>query len=292
MIRKGIILAGGCGSRLYPLTLVAGKQLQPVYDKPMIYYPLSTLMIAGVREICIVSTPQDTPRFETLLGDGRQWGLSFTYRIQPEPKGIAQAFLVAEDFIAGDPVALILGDNIFHGHYWDAFRATFGRFNRGGHVFAYRVRDPERYGVIEFDADGRVLSVEEKPARPRSPYAIPGLYLFDDQVVPICKSLKPSARGELEITDVIRAYLGRGQLTVTAFGRGMAWLDSGTSRSLHEASAFIAIVEERQGTKIACPEEIALRAGLIDLPAFRNLVAALPKCQYADYLRGLIEEFE
>ena len=292
MVKKGIILAGGSGSRLYPLTRVASKQLQPVYDKPMIYYPLSTLMLGGIRELCIISTPHDLPRFEELLGNGEQWGLRFTYREQPEPKGIAQAFLVAEDFIAGDPVALILGDNIFHGRFGDVFAEIFSNFERGGQIFAYRVRDPQRYGVVEFDKEGKVLSLEEKPESPRSHYAVPGLYLYDAEVVDICKGLKPSARGELEITDVNKTYLDRGDLKVSVFGRGTAWLDTGTSTSLHEASHFISILESRQGTKIGCPEEISLLMGFITLEQFKRLAESLPVCEYSDYLKELGRESE
>ncbi|HOE95454.1 MAG TPA: glucose-1-phosphate thymidylyltransferase RfbA [Candidatus Sumerlaeota bacterium] len=290
MMTKGIILAGGAGSRLYPLSLVASKQLQPVYDKPMIYYPLTTLMLAGIRRICLISTPHDTPRFEALLGDGAQWGLSITYRVQPEPRGIAQAFLIAEDFIADDPVTLILGDNIFHGRF--EFVNIFGQFTRGGHIFAYHVHDPERYGVVEFDKDGRVLSIEEKPRQPRSSFAVPGLYLYDERVVEICKGLKPSARGELEITDVNRAYLELKELRVSLLGRGTAWLDTGTTTSLQEASNFISIIEKRQGYKIGCPEELALRKGFISFDDFIRILDGLPRCEYADYLRGVAEEYQ
>jgi len=288
-MNKGIILAGGAGSRLYPLTLVASKQLQPVYDKPMIYYPLTTLMLGGIRELCIISTPQDVPRFEQLLGDGGQWGISIVYRVQPEPKGIAQAFLIAADWIDGEAVALILGDNLFYGR--TAWGEIFSEFQTGGRIFAYRVHDPERYGVVEFDAAGRVLSIEEKPKAPKSHFAVPGLYLFDEQIVDVCRNLKPSGRGELEITDVNLEYLKKGRLQVSLLGRGTAWLDTGTSSSLQEASNFIAIVERRQGTKVGCPEEVALRRGFIDRARFEKLVAGLPKCEYGDYLRDLVREF-
>jgi glucose-1-phosphate thymidylyltransferase len=290
MITKGIILAGGAGTRLYPLTLVASKQLQPVYDKPMVYYPLTTLMLGGVREICLISTPQDVPRFEQLLGDGSQWGLSIVYRVQPEPKGIAQAFLIAADWIAGRNVALILGDNLFYGRTdWEGI---FRDFERGGRVFAYRVHDPERYGVVEFDASGKVVSIEEKPKQPKSRYAVPGIYLFDGRIVEIVRKQKPSARGELEITDVNVAYLRNGELEVSLLGRGTAWLDTGTSSSLQEASNFISIVERRQGIKVGCPEEVALRRGFIDHERFAALVAALPRCDYSDYLRDVLRELE
>jgi glucose-1-phosphate thymidylyltransferase len=261
-IKKGILLAGGAGSRLYPLTMVASKQLQPVYDKPMIYYPLATLMMAGISDVLIISTPQDTPRFEALLGDGSRWGIRLSYAVQPEPKGIAQAFLVGEEFIAGDPVSLILGDNIFYGKM-DLDR-IIARFDGGAKIFGYYVQDPERYGVVEFDARGQVLNIEEKPAQPKSNYAVPGLYLYDGRVVEMAKALKPSPRGELEITDINREYLRRGELTVERLGRGIAWLDTGTHQSLLEASHFIGTLEARQGLKIACLEEIALRMGYLD----------------------------
>jgi glucose-1-phosphate thymidylyltransferase len=290
MIDKGIILAGGAGTRLYPLTLVASKQLQPVYDKPMIYYPLTTLMLGGIRQVCLISTPHDLPRFEALLGDGSQWGIKIIYRAQPEPKGIAQAFLVAEEFIAGDPVSLILGDNLFYGHF--EFDKLFRSFQLGGHIFAYPVNDPERYGVVEFDGGGKVLSIEEKPAEPRSRYAVPGLYLYDGKVVDICHNLKPSARGELEITDVNRVYLERGELTVSVLSRGFAWLDTGTSTSLKEASDFIALIEARQSLKIGSPEEAARRMHFIDLRQFEELICAMPRCEYASYLISILRDLK
>jgi glucose-1-phosphate thymidylyltransferase len=282
MIKKGIVLAGGAGSRLYPLTLVASKQLQPVYDKPMIYYPLATLMMAGINDILIISTPQDTPRFEALLGDGSRFGIKLSYAVQPEPKGIAQAFLVGEEFIAGQPVCLILGDNIFYGKM--GLDRLAAEFTGGARVFGYPVHDPERYGVVEFDADGRVLSLEEKPAKPRSHYAVPGLYLYDEKVVEITRGLKPSARGELEITDVNLEYLRRGELRVEKLGRGIAWLDTGTHESLLEASHFIGTLEARQGLKIACLEEVAYRTGLLDREQLARVIAETPKSGYRSYL--------
>ncbi len=285
---KGIILAGGAGSRLYPLTLVASKQLQPVYDKPMIYYPLTTLIENGVREFCIISTPHDLPRFRQLLGNGKSWGLSFDYREQAKPAGIAQAFLIAESFIGADPVTLILGDNIFYGA--DGFKKAFAEFNNGATVFGYHVHDPERYGVIEFDATGRAISIEEKPKTPRSNYAVPGLYLYDNQVVAVTKALKPSGRGELEITDVNVEYLRRGQLRVQRLHRGFAWLDAGTSSSLHEASAYVQTIEKRQGIKIGCPEEAAYRNGFISDSDLDKIAAQMPNCEYRDYLRNLLTE--
>jgi len=287
-VKKGIVLAGGAGSRLYPLTLVASKQLQPVYDKPMIYYPLSALMMAGIRDILIISTPHDTPRFEALLGDGHRWGISLTYKVQPEPKGIAQAFLVGEEFIANENVALILGDNIFYGKM--GFDRTVAEFTSGALVFGYPVHDPERYGVVEFDKAGKVLSIEEKPAQPKSHYAIPGLYLYDGQVVELTKSLKPSARGELEITDLNKAYLQKQQLMVEKLGRGIAWLDTGTHESLLEASHFIGTLEARQGLKIACLEEIAFRRGFIDREQMQRVVEETPKSSYRSYLEMVLRD--
>ena len=287
-ITKGIVLAGGAGSRLYPLTLVASKQLQPVYDKPMIYYPLATLMAAGIKDILLISTPQDIPRFQALLGDGARWGISLSYAVQPEPKGIAQAFLIGEQFIGGDPVCLILGDNIFYGKMQlDRLVADFGG---GARIFGYYVHDPERYGVVEFDPEGRVLSIEEKPAVPRTNYAVPGLYLYDGQVVDIARNLQPSPRGELEITDINLRYLERGQLQVERLGRGIAWLDTGTHKSLLEASNFIETLEARQGLKIACLEEIALRRGFIDCSAMQTVIDATPNSSYRDYLQRVLQE--
>jgi len=287
-ITKGIILAGGAGSRLYPLTLVSSKQLQPVYDKPLIYYPLATLMTAGIRDILLISTPHDTPRFEALLGDGSKWGISITYKVQPEPKGIAQAFLVGEEFIDNQAVALILGDNIFYGKM-NLDRIT-AEFQGGARVFGYQVHDPERYGVVEFDCSGKVMSIEEKPQCPKSHYAVPGLYLYDNQVVATAKAIAPSARGELEITDVNLEYLRRGQLTVERLGRGIAWLDTGTHKSLLEASNFIETIESRQGLKIACLEEIALRRGFIDSKQMQQVIEATPNSSYRDYLQRVLNE--
>jgi glucose-1-phosphate thymidylyltransferase len=281
-IEKGIVLAGGAGSRLYPLTLVASKQLQPVYDKPMIYYPLSTLMRAGVRDILIISTPQDTPRFEALLGDGRRWGIKLNYVVQPQPQGIAQAFLVGADFIAGQPVSLILGDNIFYGRM--GLTRIFSEFRSGAKIFGYPVKDPERYGVVEFDEDGKAIGIEEKPARPKSNFAVPGLYLYDGRVVELARALKPSPRGELEITDLNMAYLRRGELMVEQLERGIAWLDTGTHMSLLEASHFIGTLEARQGLKIACLEEVAYRKGFIDRDQFQRVIEATPKSSYREYL--------
>jgi glucose-1-phosphate thymidylyltransferase len=285
---KGIILAGGAGSRLFPLTLVASKQLQPVYDKPMIYYPLTTLIENGVRELCLISTPHDLPRFRHLLGTGKSWGLSIDYHEQARPAGIAQAFLIAESFIGKDPVTLILGDNIFYGS--DGFKRAFSEFQGGASIFGYRVHDPERYGVVEFDDDGRALSIEEKPATPRSHHAVPGLYIYDNQVVEITKNLAPSARGELEITDVNVAYLRRGQLRVYRLSRGFAWLDAGTSSSLHEASAYVQTIEKRQGIKIGCPEEAAYRRGFVSRNELEKLSAQMPNCEYRDYLHRVLAE--
>jgi glucose-1-phosphate thymidylyltransferase len=287
-IKKGILLAGGAGSRLYPLTLVASKQLQPVYDKPMIYYPLATLMMAGISDILIISTPHDTPRFQALLGDGSRWGIRLSYAVQPEPKGIAQAFLVGEEFIANDPVCLILGDNIFYGKM--ELDRLIRDFEGGATIFGYYVQDPERYGVVDFDPQGKVLSIEEKPSAPKSNYAVPGLYLYDGRVVEIAKSMKPSPRGELEITDVNLAYLSRGELSVQRLGRGIAWLDTGTHQSLLEASHFIGTLEARQGLKIACLEEIALRMGYLDCEAMAKVIDDTPKSSYRDYLQRVYNE--
>ena len=289
-IRKGIILAGGAGSRLYPLTLVASKQLQPVYDKPMIYYPLATLMTAGISDILLISTPHDTPRFQALLGDGSRWGIKLSYKVQPEPKGIAQAFLVGEEFIDNQPVCLVLGDNIFYGKM--NLDRIVAEFEGGARIFGYPVHDPERYGVVEFDAAGTVISIEEKPKHPKSHYAVPGLYLYDADVVRTARSIAPSPRGELEITDVNLDYLRRGALTVERLGRGIAWLDTGTHKSLLEASNYIEIIESRQGMKIACLEEIALRRGFIDCRRMRQVIDETPTSPYRDYLQQVYEETE
>jgi len=285
---KGILLAGGAGSRLYPLTLVASKQLQPVYDKPMVYYPLTTLIEGGVREICLISTPHDLPRFRQLLGDGSQWGIHIEYREQAKPEGIAQAFRIATSFIGSDPVSLILGDNIFYGG--DVFTRAFSEFQGGATIFGYHVQDPERYGVVEFGADGRALSIEEKPKAPRSNYAVPGLYLYDNEIVAIARDLKPSPRGELEITDVNLEYLRRGQLRVHRLARGFAWLDAGTSTSLHEASAYVQTIEKRQGIKVGCPEEAAFQRGFLSLSEFQQQVERLPRCEYRTYLETVVVE--
>jgi glucose-1-phosphate thymidylyltransferase len=286
---KGIILAGGSGTRLYPITLGVSKQLLPVYDKPMIYYPLSVLMLAGIRDVLIISTPEDTPTFERLLSDGSQLGMAFSYVIQPKPEGLAQAFILGKEFIGNDSVAMILGDNIFYGHDLVVSVRRGAELKEGGLVFGYPVRDPERYGVVEFDEQGNVLSIEEKPPNPRSHYAVPGLYFYDNDVVTIAKNLKPSARGELEITDVNLAYLKRGQLRVELLGRGFAWLDTGTHESLVQATNFVQTVQERQGLRIACIEEIAYRAGFIDADQLRELADPMRKNEYGAYLLRLLE---
>ncbi len=285
---KGIILAGGAGSRLYPLSLVASKQLQPVYDKPMVYYPLTTLIENGVRELCLISTPHDLPRFRQLLGDGAGWGVTIDYREQPAPEGIAQAFLIAESFVGQSPVTLILGDNVFYGG--DGFQRAFSDFQGGATVFGYHVNDPERYGVVDFDRQGHAISIEEKPKQPKSNYAVPGLYLYDNHVIDITKNLRPSPRGELEITDVNMEYLRRGQLRVHRLSRGFAWLDAGTSSSLHEASAYVQTIEKRQGIKVGCPEEAAFRRGFLSLEQLAARAGKMPNCEYRDYLNNVVAE--
>ncbi|RVT53680.1 glucose-1-phosphate thymidylyltransferase RfbA [Rubrivivax albus] len=288
--RKGIVLAGGAGTRLHPATLAISKQLLPVYDKPMIYYPLSTLMLAGMRDVLVISTPQDLPRFEALLGDGSAWGMNLQYCVQPSPDGLAQAFILGRDFVGGGPSALVLGDNLFYGHDFQGLLQRANARSEGASVFAYHVHDPERYGVVAFDAQRRAISIEEKPAQPKSNYAVTGLYFYDAQVCDIAASIKPSARGELEITEVNAAYLRQGQLSVEIMGRGYAWLDTGTHDSLMEAGQFIATLENRQGLKVACPEEIAFRSGWIDAAQLEKLAAPMRKNGYGQYLMKLLND--